>query len=127
MRCWSTPARIPPRLKIGGLREKHILRRAVRGLLPETIATRVKQPYRAPETLPFVGAAAPPWVADLLHPAAIAEGGVFEANAVQKLAAKVGRGAVGFRDNMAFLGVLTTELWRNAFLSRTAAAAVAAA
>ncbi|MCW5715711.1 MAG: asparagine synthase (glutamine-hydrolyzing) [Bauldia sp.] len=109
-------SRIPPRLKLRSLREKHILREAAAPLLPKTIANRVKQPYRAPEVAPFVGAGAPAYVADRLAPGAIAASGLFDPVAVGRLAAKVSRnGEVGFKDNMAFLGVLTTELWLDAF------------
>ncbi|HWK40032.1 MAG TPA: asparagine synthase (glutamine-hydrolyzing), partial [Hyphomicrobium sp.] len=47
-------ARIPPRLKLKGLREKHILRESVKDLLPNGIAQRPKQPYRAPESQAFL-------------------------------------------------------------------------
>ena len=43
-------AKIPPRLKIRGLREKHILRQAMAPLLPPSIGNRAKQPYRAPDS-----------------------------------------------------------------------------
>ncbi|MGH7554978.1 MAG: asparagine synthase (glutamine-hydrolyzing), partial [Longimicrobiales bacterium] len=42
-------ARIPPQLKIRGLREKHILRESAKRLLPKEIVNRTKQPYRAPD------------------------------------------------------------------------------
>ncbi|MCW5695459.1 MAG: asparagine synthase (glutamine-hydrolyzing) [Bauldia sp.] len=115
-------SRIPPRLKLRGLREKHILREAVKDILPPAIGNRVKQPYRAPETVPFVGATAPAYVAEQLAPAAIAAGGVFDPRATERLVAKCRRqGEVGFRDNMAFLGILTTQLWQSAFTSAGAA------
>lgn len=116
-------SRIPPRLKLRSLREKHILREAAAPLLPKTIANRVKQPYRAPEVAPFVGAAAPPYVADRLAPGAIGASGLFDSVAVGRLTAKVARqGEVGFKDNMAFLGVLTTQLWLDAFAPSAASA-----
>ena len=46
-------AKIPPRLKIRGLREKHILRQAMAPLLPPSIGNRAKQPYRAPDSQCF--------------------------------------------------------------------------
>ena len=47
-------ARIPPRLKLKGLTEKHILRQSMKHLLPGGIAKRPKQPYRAPESRAFL-------------------------------------------------------------------------
>src|SRR5262249_42496386 len=42
-------ARIPTSMKLRGLDEKHILKRASRGLVPDSILARSKQPYRAPD------------------------------------------------------------------------------
>lgn len=115
-------ARIPPRLKIRGLREKHILREAMADLLPPNIGNRVKQPYRAPDSSSFVGADAPAYVGERLAPAAIAEAGHFSPRAVEKLHAKCRRNAfLGFRDNMAFVGVLSTQLVHSEFVRGQAA------
>ena len=46
-------SRIPPALKMKVLNEKYVLKRCVGGLLPESIRTRHKQPYRAPEGKSF--------------------------------------------------------------------------
>ena len=37
-------ARVPPRLKMKGLREKYLLKRATRHIVPEAVARRTKQP-----------------------------------------------------------------------------------
>jgi asparagine synthase (glutamine-hydrolysing) len=55
-------SRIPPKLKIRGLREKHVLREAMKGMLPAHIGNRTKQPYRAPDCQSFVGGQAPSYV-----------------------------------------------------------------
>ena len=70
-------ARIPPKLKIRGLREKHILREAMKGLLPPHIGNRTKQPYRAPDCQSFVGAEAPAYVGHRLSGGDIARGRLF--------------------------------------------------
>src|SRR5262249_38822800 len=46
-------ARIPASMKLRGLDEKHILKRAARGYVPESILSRSKQPYRAPDSESF--------------------------------------------------------------------------
>ena len=115
-------SRLPPRLKINGLREKHILREAMHGLLPQAIGDRTKQPYRAPDSQSFVGGEAPAYVEERLSAGEIAEAGYFEPRAVQKLKAKcAGRSFVGFRDNMAFVGVLSTQLLVREFARGAAA------
>jgi asparagine synthase (glutamine-hydrolysing) len=104
-------ARIPPRMKLKGLREKHILRRALGRHLPSSVSERPKQPYRAPDSESFFRPAAPAYVEEALSPAAIADAGYFDPRAVQKLVAKCRAGGpIGAGDNMAFVGALSTQL-----------------
>jgi asparagine synthase (glutamine-hydrolysing) len=110
-------SRIPPKMKIRGLREKHILREAMKGLLPPHIGNRTKQPYRAPDCQSFVGREAPGYVGHRLSGGDIAAAGYFDPGAVAKLAAKCRNSKfIGFRDNMAFVGVLSTQLWHREFV-----------
>ena len=122
-------ARIPPRLKLKGLREKHILKRAVGKYLPAAIAERPKQPYRSPESECFTGAGAPEYVRSLLSPAALARSGLFDPAAVEKLASKCDRasGRIGIGDNMALVGILSTQLLENHFAAGVPARAPDAA
>jgi len=103
-------ARLAPRLKLRTLREKHILREAAKRFLPAAIAGRPKQPYRAPDSQSFVGPQAPAFAAEALAPSRIHALGLFEPRAVEKLVRKcASQPFVGFRDNMAFVGVLSTQ------------------
>lgn len=114
-------SRIPPNLKMKVLREKHILRQATRELLPPLIGNRPKQPYRAPDALSFVGANAAPYVQTSLSNRAIDDAGYFNPRAVAKLHQKCSAAAnVGFRDNAAFVGILSTQLWHESFVNRNA-------
>jgi asparagine synthase (glutamine-hydrolysing) len=111
--------RLPPGLKIRGLTEKFILRRAVRGVLPEEVATRTKQPYRAPDSQSFFteGKAAADYVDELLSGERLRRAGYFDPVAVGKLVEKCRTGrAIGFSDNMAFVGVLSTMLVDEMFI-----------
>jgi asparagine synthase (glutamine-hydrolysing) len=121
-------SRIAPRLKLKGLREKHILRRALGRYLPPAIAGRAKQPYRAPESECFVGPGGPDYVDAMLAPQSIARSGYFDPDAVAMLAAKCARsaaggaggGPIGAADNMAFMGVLSTQIIDTQFVRRPA-------
>ncbi len=53
------------------LDEKHVLKRAAEGLVPDEILRRPKQPYRAPDALCFVGPRAPEWVAEVMASGAV--------------------------------------------------------
>lgn len=109
-------AKIPPEQKILGLREKHILRQAMSDLLPPEIGNRPKQPYRAPDSPSFTGPAAPDYVNEVLSPKALEESGHFNPRAVAQLRVKCESGTpLGFRDNMAFVGILSTQLWSRTF------------
>lgn len=108
-------ARIPADMKLKGLREKHLLRQATADLLPARIGTRPKQPYRAPESSAFTGAAASKLTA-MLSDAALAETGLFNPQTTGRLVQKSRKGALtGFRDNTAFVGILSTQLWHRQF------------
>jgi asparagine synthase (glutamine-hydrolysing) len=109
-------ARVPPRLKMKGLCEKYILKRATRHIVPEAVARRTKQPYRAPDAESFFGpggsaSSVPEYVETLLSPRRIEEDGLFQPEAVERLVEKARRGnAIGFKDNMAMVGILSTQL-----------------
>ena len=104
--------RLPPQWKIQGLSEKHVLRKALAGLLPEAILKRTKQPYRAPDCQSFFVDGRPlDYVADALDPDNVRACGLFDAAAVSRLLAKARAGrASGFADNQAFVGILSTQL-----------------
>jgi asparagine synthase (glutamine-hydrolysing) len=117
--------RLPPKYKMRGLVEKWLLKRAMRGQIPPSILRRTKQPYRSPDCASFFHDGRPvEIVAHLMSPAAIADAGLFDPAAVAKLVAKCRAGrAIGFADNMAFVGVLSSMLLHEQFV-RPAGAAV---
>jgi asparagine synthase (glutamine-hydrolysing) len=104
--------RLPPRYKLMGLTEKYLLKRSMKGLLPESVRTRTKQPYRSPDSQSFFEGGKPvEYVAELLSDRRVSDAGYFDARAVGKLVDKCSKGrAIGFGDNMAFVGILSTML-----------------
>ncbi len=116
-------ARIPPRMKLKGLREKHILRHALGRHLPAAIVERPKQPYRAPDSESFVRPSVPDYVENLLSSQAVGASGYFDAAAVSRLLAKCrAGGAPGAADNMAFVGILSTQILDSLFVGQGSAA-----
>jgi len=108
-------ARLPARLKMSGLDEKHILKQATRHLVPDSIRQRSKQPYRAPDAQSFFdtesGMARFEYVDEMLSPEAVASAGLFDPAAVTKLVEKARTGAaIGAKDNMALVGILSAQL-----------------
>ena len=102
---------LPARYKLNVLDEKHVLKRAAKGLVPEEILARPKQPYRAPDALSFAGE---DWVADEFTPAAIEKVGAFDPGVAgalyRKCAARKNDAQLSNTDNMALVGVLSTHL-----------------
>ena len=108
-------ARIPPRLKMKALKEKYLLKRATRHLVPDAVIQRTKQPYRAPDIQSFFncndGSFRHDYVEELLSSRRIADNGLFHPQAVDRLVDKARNGrAVGIKDNMALVGILSTQL-----------------
>jgi asparagine synthase (glutamine-hydrolysing) len=101
---------LPPSFKLRVLDEKHVLKRAAVGLVPHAILERTKQPYRAPDALSLLDSPASMW----LEARRVAEAGVFDPAAVallwRKCLAKRGAAQLSNADNMALVGVLSTQL-----------------
>jgi len=113
---------LPDSYKLRVLDEKHVLKRAAEGLVPPAVLRRPKQPYRAPDALCFSGAGAPCWVEDCLSARAIADAGVFDPLAVgrlwKKCRAQAGGEPFSNADNMAIVGVLSTQLLHSQFVQQ---------
>jgi asparagine synthase (glutamine-hydrolysing) len=112
-------AKLPANLKMKVLDQKHLLKRAVNGLVPESIARRPKQPYRAPDGKCFFGSTAVDYAEELLSPEAVRQNGIFDARAVSALVSKFKSGrASSVKDNMAVVGVLSTQLLVHEFINQ---------
>ncbi|MBI4206783.1 MAG: asparagine synthase (glutamine-hydrolyzing) [Betaproteobacteria bacterium] len=105
---------LPAEYKLRVLDEKHVLKRTSRGLVPDEIVQRKKQPYRAPDALAFVGRNPPEYLEEMLDGKNVAEAGVFDPAAVARLwrkcKARANDGQFSNTDNMAVTGVLSTQL-----------------
>lgn len=109
---------LPDRMKLKGLMEKHLLRRAAAPLLPAAIAGRRKHPYRAPIVNALVGERAPDYVGELLSTARIDGAGIFSAKEVGDLLRKCETAtSVGETDEMALVGVVSTMLLHDRFVA----------
>lgn len=106
---------IPPHLKLHRLKEKHILRRALKGLLPEEIVNRKKRGLAAPYW-PWARVR-PSFVQDALSEQELRERGHFEPREVR---AMVAQQQAGTRDHgRELIGVLGVQLWDEWFLRDT--------
>ena len=107
---------LPPRLKMRVLDQKYLLKRVSRGWIPESIRNRAKIPYRAPEGKCFFGEKSG-YAEEMLSRKRLRDDGVFDPHAVSMLVTKFKSGrACGTRDNMALIGILSTEILIEEFM-----------
>ena len=111
--------RLHPKYKMMGLNEKYILKKAMARYLPASIVKRYKQPYRAPDIPSFFQAKTPDYIEDLLSAQCVKRYGYFDPARVERLVTKIKNGrAIGYKDNMAFIGILSTQAWHHLFIER---------
>lgn len=120
-RLFEFAAGLPSSSKLRGLREKDILRRWAKDVVPPILASRPKQPYRAPDSPAFFGSSEPGYVKDLLSPEALTRTGIFDPQLVQGLVNRCRAGrATGFRENQAVVAILSSQIWYEEFIARPA-------
>jgi asparagine synthase (glutamine-hydrolysing) len=115
--------RLPPEMKMPMLVEKWLLKQLGRKYLPDSIWQRVKRPYRAPIYRSFFSPKPAEYVEALLSADAVEAAGFFEPGAVQKLARKAGaanNGGAGLSEveDMALVGILSTQLIDQLYVRR---------
>jgi asparagine synthase (glutamine-hydrolysing) len=121
---FSFLAKLHPRWKLRGLKDKYLLRLLAERWLPKSIARRPKVMFRAPFDS-FHGDRAPAYVDQLLSPESLRRTGYFNAEAVahwrtayrsmwrhspQRLSVEMG-----------LVGVLATQLWHQTFIDSSLA------
>ncbi len=112
-------ATLPPHLKINGMTEKYILKKAAGNKVPRKIINRPKQPYRAPISPAFLGTPRQEYVRLLLSETAMNETGYFDFKKTTRLVEKCRHqnGALlSERENMALVGILSTQLLHDLFI-----------
>ena len=120
-RVYASSLAQPGARKLTATRDKVALRDLADELLPESISSRRKQPYRAPEVAPFFSTGSPGWVEEVLSPAALDEVGIWEPRRVEGLLRRCRSGrATGVREGMALIAILSTQLWHAEFVAATA-------
>jgi asparagine synthase (glutamine-hydrolysing) len=106
-------ARMPPRLKLRGLRRKYILKRAAEGLLPRDVVWRRKAGFGAPIRAWLRGPLRP-LVDELLSEEVVRSRGLFRPEEVRRVVEANLSGREDF--NLQVLQLLTLEMWQREFL-----------
>jgi asparagine synthase (glutamine-hydrolysing) len=106
-------ARMPPDLKLRGLKRKYILKRAAEKLFPPEIVWRKKAGFGAP-IRSWLRGALQPMVDDLLSEETVRRRGLFRPEEVRRV---IDANLSGREDyNLQVFQLLTLELWQRAFI-----------
>lgn len=109
--------KVPPKYKMNGLNEKYLLKKAMGCYIPNVITNRPKQPYRSPDIISFTGHNAKEYINDLIGDEMIRKYNYFDSNKVRLLLKKITAGkAIGYKDNMAFMAILSTQCLHRLFI-----------
>ena len=108
-------ARMPPDLKLRGLRRKYILKRAAEKLLPREVVWRKKAGFGAP-IRSWLRGPLRPMVDELLSEETVRRRGLFRPEEVKRI---IDANLSGREDyNLQVFQLLTFELWQQAFMDR---------
>jgi asparagine synthase (glutamine-hydrolysing) len=111
-------ARMPPNLKLRGLKRKYILKRAAERLLPKDVVWRKKAGFGAP-IRSWLRGPLKPMVEDLLSEKTVRRRGLFDPREVRRI---IEANLSGREDyNLQVFQLLTLELWQRTFLDSRAA------
>ncbi len=109
-----------PDLKLHGLNEKYLLKKMMKGRLPDSILNRSKQAYRAPIKSTFISSVLPKYLKEMFSDDRIISYGIFNLKHVKLLLTKMhSKKQVSEIDNMALTGILSTQILYDLFVKRS--------
>jgi len=109
--------RVPAKWKINVLNEKYCLKKSFEGILPESIRTRPKHPYRAPIAPSLIDKSDVQTTRDILSDTNLNQVGLFDISRVKWLLNKFHTANnAGETDNMALVGIISTLLIYDQFI-----------
>jgi len=106
-------ARMPPRLKLRGLKRKYVLKRALEGVLPADVVWRKKAGFGAP-IRSWLRGPLRPLIGDLLSEETVKRRGIFRPQAVKRVLDANFSGREDY--NLQVFQLLGLELWHRAFI-----------
>jgi len=107
-------ATVPAQLKLRGMKGKYILRRLMRGRLPDSVLDRPKQGFGIPLNA-WLGESLMPLVEDHLNPDSLARTGVFDPRVVGRV---LQRHRDGHREGNKLWPILLFQMWHQRWLSK---------
>lgn len=112
--------KLHPDLKLNGLNEKYLLKKLMKGNLPNEILNRPKQAYRAPIKSTFISEELPGYLKEMLAEGKTIENGIFNPVHVNTLLTKMKtKDQVSEIDNMALTAILSTHILHDLFVKKS--------
>lgn len=117
-RVMEFAASLPENYKLNCLNEKYILKRMMKGKIPDSIAARSKQAYRAPVSTSLSGADAPEYAKEMLSRPVLQKFDLFNPEKVEKLVAKINADSSKATEveGMALAGIISAQLIYQMFI-----------
>ncbi len=104
-------SKLPADFKLKGLNEKYLLKKLMKGRIPESIIKRPKQPYRAPIKSVFTGKNVPEYVKFMLSENCFRQAGIFDFGSVSSILSRIEKSGISSEvDNMVLTAVISTHL-----------------
>ncbi|MGD9034792.1 MAG: asparagine synthase (glutamine-hydrolyzing), partial [Desulfobacteraceae bacterium] len=111
--------RVPSKIKIMGLNEKHILKKTFQRILPKEICKRPKHPYRAPIKRSLLNKRTLTHIEDGLSDRQLKKAGLFDIPKVRLLLKKLQTvNDPGEVESMALVGILSSQIIFDQFIER---------
>lgn len=108
--------KLPSAVRMKTLTEKYVLKESMRDVLPDRVIKRNKQPYMAPDAKSLLNRETN-YIEELISEDYLKESAYFNPQSVSALLKKSRKSPVlGFKDNMAVVGIISTLLLHNQFI-----------
>jgi asparagine synthase (glutamine-hydrolysing) len=111
---------LPEEFKLkDGVNEKYLLKAAFADLVPPSIVSRPKQPYRAPDCRAFLQHAGEDWIAAAISPERVKASGLFKPDVVERFIGRLKTlppAAISPREDQAFMLLMSTLLLKSQFV-----------
>jgi asparagine synthase (glutamine-hydrolysing) len=118
---WQYAAKLHPRWKLRGFREKYLLRLVASRWLPQECAWRRKAMFRAPlDSFHLTGGHVPKWIEQVLSRESLKKTGFFDVEAVMHHRERLPKMWHNFKRTsveMGLVAVTATQLWHHLFIS----------
>lgn len=102
---------LPSHFKLRGLTEKYLLKKLLKGKIPEDIIKRTKQPYRAPVKNVFISENPAEYVGQMLSEKYTEKAGIFNYQSLSAVLSRINRtGTTSEMDDMLLTSVISTHL-----------------